>query len=154
MLKYFSLLLGGAALLLTTPLTSLAQEEMGEEEPEFHYLTVTTFDAPSGEEGQKVGEWIERVIAPSARMNPNVLSFRAAQHNWGSNSAQVAFISEYPNWAAIEADCEACDAWFEENVPEEGTLEREEWDEMAQAFFRAFNGHHDEIYAVNMNNAK
>jgi hypothetical protein len=52
------------------------------------------------------------------------------------------------------ADCDECDAWFEANQPAEGTPEREEWDEMAAAFFKAYNGHRDEIYSKNMNRAQ
>ena len=153
MRKYLSVLLAGAAVLLLTPLAAFAQEEE-ESEPVFHYLTVTTFDAPGGEEAEKMREYFETIAAPVAKINPNVLSYRVAQHNWGSNSAQVVLIAEYADWAAIEADCAACEAWFEENQPEEGTPEREEWDAMTGAFFRAFRGHSDEIYAVNMDLAK
>ena len=153
MRKYLSVLLAGAAVFLIVPVSAFAQEEE-ESEPVFHYLTVTTFNAPGGEEGQKLQDYFETIAAPLARINPNVLSFRVAQHNWGANSAQVVLISEYADWAAIEADCAECDAWFEENQPEEGTPEREEWDAMTGAFFGAFRGHSDEIYGMNMDLAK
>jgi len=153
MRKFFSLLFAGAAVLLITPLAAFAQEEE-ESEPVFHYLAVTTFNVPRGEEGALVQEWIETVTAPIQRLDPNVISFRVAQHAWGSNRAQVVFIREYADWAAIEADCAECDAWFEENKPEEGTPEREEWDAMAEAFATANYGHSDEIYSLNMDLAK
>ncbi|TFG63243.1 MAG: hypothetical protein E4H28_06655 [Gemmatimonadales bacterium] len=153
MRKYLSVLLAGAAVLLITPFAAFAQDE-AESEPVFHYVTVTTFNNPGGEEGQQVGKWIEMVAAPVAKLNPNVLSYKVARHNWGSNSAQVVIIAEYADWAAIEGDCAACDAWFEANVPAEGTPEREEWDAANQAYFGAFLGHSDEIYSVNMDLAK
>ena len=140
-------------MLLVTPPTVFAQEE-ADPEPVIRYLTVTTWDFPGGEQGDKAVEWIEKVMVPLNRMNPNVLSARIGFHIWGSNSAQAALISEYADWAAINADCEPCDAWFEEQQPEEGTPEREEWDAMAQAFFQAYRGHHDEIYLVNMDHTK
>jgi len=153
MRKYLSLLLTGAVAFGITPLAALAQEEE-EAEPVIHYLTVTTFDAPGGEEGALVQQSFEMVAAPLARLNPNVLSYRVAVHNWGANSAQVVIITEYADWAGIEAECAECDAWFEEMQPEEGTPEREEWDAIGGAFFKAFRGHSDEIYTINMDLAK
>ncbi len=153
MRKYLSLLLTGAVAFGITPLAAFAQEEE-ESEPVFHYLTVTTFDAPGGEEGALLQESFETVAAPLARLNPNVLSYRVAVHNWGSNSAQVVIIAEYADWAAIEGDCAECEAYFGEMQPEEGTPEREEWDAMNTAFFTAFRGHSDEIYSMNMDLAK
>jgi hypothetical protein len=150
--KYISLLFAGAVLLLMTPLAAFGQEEE-EPEPEIHYVTATVFDVPPGEEGQKVMGWIDAVMVPITKVNPNVLHSSVLQHNWGSNSAEIVLAAEYADWAAIEADCEPCDAWFEENQPEEGTPEREEWDAMAEAFFKAYNGHRDEIYLKNMNRA-
>jgi len=153
MRRYFPAVIAAVAMLLVTPPTVFTQEE-ADPEPVIRYLTVTTWDFPGGEQGDKAVEWIEKVMVPFNRMNPNVLSTRIGFHIWGSNSAQAALISEYADWAAINADCEPCDAWFEEQQPEEGTPEREEWDAMAQAFFRAYRGHHDEIYTVNMDYAK
>jgi len=153
MRKYLSVLIAGAAVLLITPLAAFAQEEE-EAEPVIHYLTVTTFDAPGGDEGALVREWFETIGAPLAKLNPNVLSYRVAIHNWGANSAQVVIIAEYADWAAIEGDCAECDAYFEEMQPEEGTPEREEWDAMHTAFVTAYRGHSDEIYGMNMNLAK
>ena len=88
------------------------------------------------------------------KVDPNILSYRVATHNWGANSKDIVIMAEYDEWADIEADCPACDAWFEENQPEEETPEREEWDAMAETFFKYFSGHKDEIYATNMNRAK
>lgn len=153
MRKYLSVLLAGAAVLLITPLVAFAQDE-AESEPVFHYVTVSTFNNPGGEDGGLVGRFIRTVLAPTAKLDSNIVSFKVARHNWGSNSAQIVLIYEYADWASIEGDCEACDAWFEENVPEEDTPEREEWDAMFQGYFRAYLGHSDEIYSVNMDLAK
>lgn len=137
------------------PTAALAQESE-ETPPEVRVLTVTTFQLPAGEEGQKVMQFIDRVIAPQARNNPNVLSYRVAQHYWGSNSSELKLISEYADWASVEAPCgPPCETWAEANIPEEGTPEREEFDEQAQAWQQAFfAGHVDEIYTVNMSRAK
>ena len=151
--KYFSLLLAAAVMLVMTPVASFAQEDEAPE-PEIHYVTATIFDVPAGEEGQKVMGWIDAVMVPIAKVNPNVLHSSVLQHNWGANSAEIVIAAEYADWASIEADCEECDAWFEANQPAEDTPEREEWNEMAAAFFKAYSGHRDEIYTKNMNRAK
>jgi hypothetical protein len=39
-----------------------------------HYITVTTFDVPIGEASQQVNQWIDSVMVPLARLNPNVLA--------------------------------------------------------------------------------
>ena len=154
MREYSSLLFAGAVLLLMTPLASFAQEEEVTE-PEIHYITATVFEVPSGNEGQNVIGYIHSVIVPTNQIDPNILHSSVLTHSWGSNSAEVVLVAEYADWAAIEASCgEPCQAWFEENQPEEGTPEREEWDAMAQAFSRAYNGHRDEIYVKNMDSAK
>lgn len=149
MQKLFPVVLAGVLMLLITPPNVFAQEE-DEPDPELRYITVTTWDFPGGDDGDKAAEWLETVMVPLMRMNPNVVSARVAFHLWGSNSAQAVIIAEYADFAAINADCEPCDAWFEEQQPEEETPEREEWDAMAQAFFQAYRGHSDELYQVNM----
>lgn len=119
-------------------------------------LTITTFTMPGGEEGQKVLRFLDEVVVPQARNNPNVPSYRIAQHYWGSNSSEAKIIAEYADWTAVEAPCgPACQDWATANVPEEGTSEREEFDDLARAYQAAFfGGHRDEIYTVNMNRSK
>ncbi len=145
-----------AAVLSLAPATLFAQagDEEEEEAPDFNYITVTRIRLPATQDRQKAMEWVDKVMVPVAQLDPNVLWYRIATHNWGSNSEDVLIMAEYDEWADIESDCPACDAWFEENQPEEDTPEREEWDAMAQAFFEYFSGHRDEIYATNMNRAK
>ncbi len=147
------------ALLAVTTLTLapaplLAQDEAEEEEPDTNYITVTRIRMPATADREKAIEWIDKVAAPIAKLDPNVLWYRVAVHNWGSNSKDVVIMAEYDNWADIEGDCPACDQWFEENQPEEGTPEREEWDALAETFFEYFSGHRDEIYVTNMSRAK
>ncbi|HEV2130879.1 MAG TPA: hypothetical protein VGR27_07245 [Longimicrobiaceae bacterium] len=97
---------------------------------------------------------IDTVMVPMTRMNPNVLSFRVAMHAWGANSSDILFISDYPNWAAIDAACQPCEQWFQAQQPREGTPERARWDAMGAALQRAYAGHSDEIYAAPMGRAK
>lgn len=139
-----------AVALTLAPTQAVAQEE----EPEFNYITTTTIHMPATQDREKAIDWIEQVMVPLAQLNPNVLWYRVATHNWGANSEDVLILAEYDEWANIEGDCPACDTWFDENQPAEDTPEREEWDAMAETFFKFFSGHSDEIYVVNMAHAK
>ncbi len=133
-----------------------ALQAQDSEPPPTRVLTVSTFTLPAGEEGQKVMRFIDRVVAPQAKNNPNILSYRVAQHYWGSSSAEVKIIAEYTDWASVEAPCGVpCEEWAEANLPAEGTPEREEFDDLLRAWQTAyFGGHSDEIYNVNMTRAK
>ena len=142
-----------ALTLLLVPSAVLAQNP--QPAPEVHYLTVTRFQAPqASEDRQKVMMWIDTVMVPLARVNPNVLSFRVATHNWGANSNEIVMISEYPSWAAIDADCEACERWNEANEPREGTDARKKWDEIGEVFGKYYGGHSDEIYVIPASRSK
>lgn len=138
--------------LLTLPAASHAQDD--EAEPEFRYVTTSSFRVPFGDERQRAMVWVDSVMVPTARLDPNLLSLRVATHNYGSNGNDIVFIREYASWAAIDADCEPCDEWFEARQPAEGTPERETWDRWLADFLAAYSGHRDEIYLVNMNRAK
>ena len=139
-----------AAALAVLPATVQAQDAA----PENTYITVTTFSAPYTSEGQKVAWWIDSVMVPSAKMNPNVLHYRVGGHNYGSSAGDIVMIAEYADWNAINADCEPCNAWFEERQPEEGTPERKAWDEAQATFFKYYHGHQDEIYLAQSSRSK
>lgn len=137
------------------PTVGISQTPAQQPQPEVRYLTVTRFQLPQDTAQQRLLMMaIDSVWVPQARMNPHVLSFRMATHSWGANSNEALFIYEYPNWAAIEAECEACDQWLEAQRPAQGTPERARWDAMTAAFGAAYSGHSDEIYAVQMRRAK
>jgi hypothetical protein len=132
--------------MILSPKAMSAQET---EEPALHYITVTTFSVPLGEEGSDVMMWVDSMMVPLAKLNPNVLSYHVGRHNWGSNAGQVAVIAEYASWAAIQADCgEPCAEWVRENQPEEGTPRAEKWNKIQATFLKHYTGHSDEIYAV------
>lgn len=131
------------------------QAQAGAQDPEFHYLTVTTFDVPLGADGQQVMMWIDSVMVPLAQLDPNVLSYRVGRHNWGSSAGQVIIVTEFASWEAIGADCgEPCETWTAENQPAEGTPEAEKWDAIQATFQKYYTGHRDEIYFLNMNRSK
>lgn len=130
--------------LWSTP--ALAQDD---DQPAFHYLTVTTYSVPLGGEGNDVMMWIDSVVVPLAKLNPNVESFMVGRHAWGSNSGHVIMISRYATWEAINAPCgEPCQEWNEANEPEEGSEREAMWNEVLATFLKYNTGHNDEIYAV------
>ncbi len=143
-----------AAALSLAPATLFAQADEEEEAPDFNYITVTRIRMPATQDREKAMEWVDKVMAPGAKLNPNVLWYRVATHNWGANSQDVVIMAEYDEWADIEGDCPACEAWYAENQPEADPPEREAWAALAEAFFEYFSGHRDEIYATNMSRAK
>jgi len=122
--------------------------------PSNHYVTVTKFSAPFSAEGQKVWWWIDSVMVPSAKMNPNIVHYSVGGHNWGSSAGDIVMIVEYANWNAIDADCPACNDWYQKRQPAEGTPERQAWDEAQAAFLKHYFGHSDEIYNVRDSRSK
>ena len=146
--------LTGAALATALLVLPAAVQAQAAAAPQPHYVTVTTFSAPYDAEGQKVWWWIDSVMVPSAKMDPNVVRYYVGGHNYGSSAGDIVMIAEYANWTAINADCAACTAWFEKRQPAEGTPERTAWNEAQAAFFKHYFGHSDEIYAVQPSRSK
>lgn len=140
-----------AAALVAFPATAHGQAAAP---PATHYVTVTTFSAPFNDEGGKVMWWIDSVMVPLAKMDPNVLHMRVGGHIWGSSAGDIIMIAEYADWNAVNADCAACDAWLEKRRPAEGTPEREAWNEAQATFLKYYHGHHDEIYASQVSRSK
>lgn len=127
-----------------------AQEE--DEEPPTRIVTVTSFELPFTER-EKVFPWMEEYFLPGIQLNPNVRNFRMMVHFWGSDAAQVILVSEYDDWAAIDAECGApCEEYFDAHPePEEGDEGFEEFDDAAQTFGKYYAKHRDEIYTAFMN---
>jgi len=146
--------LTGAALATALLVLPAAVQAQAAPAPSNHYVTVTKFSAPFSAEGQKVWWWIDSVMVPSAKMDPNIVHYSVGGHNYGSSAGDIVMIAEYANWTAINADCAACDEWFEKRTPAEGTPERTAWNEAQAAFFKHYFGHSDEIYAVRNSRSK
>jgi hypothetical protein len=152
-MKTLSVLGALALCLIVMPESAVAQDDDG---PEYRYITMSTFHVPMGPERQKVMTFIRNVMAPQAKVNPNVLSFRVALHDYGTDSRDIVLIREYASWEAIDADCgKPCDDYWDANPrPEDGTAEQQAWREAWQAFRDHYAQHSDEIYRVNMDLAK
>lgn len=138
--------------LVATPMSARAQDE----EPAVRYVTTSTFDVPMGPERQKVMTFIRNVMVPTARVNPHILSFRVAVHDYGTDSRDVVLIREYASWDAIEAECgKPCDDYWDANPgPEEDTDEGKEWRAAWEAFRDHYATHRDEIYTYRVDMAK
>jgi hypothetical protein len=137
------------------PAIGHAQTPAPQPQQEVRFVTVSKFALPQDTTQRRlVMMMIDSVMVPQARMDPNVLSYRVLTHNWGANSSDILISVEYPNWAAIEAPCTACDEWLQSKTPAAGTPERARWDAMGAAFQGAYDGHSDEIYSAQMRRAK
>jgi hypothetical protein len=149
--------LAPALLLLAAcaPAVGNAQAPAQQPQQEVRYITVSKFAMPQDTAQRRlVMMAIDSVMVPQARMDPNILSYRVLTHNWGNNSNDILIMVEYPNWAAIQAECAACDQWAQSKTPAAGTPARARWDAMGAAFQSADQGHSDEIYAAPMGRAK
>ncbi|MDP2471688.1 MAG: hypothetical protein Q8W46_12530 [Candidatus Palauibacterales bacterium] len=140
------LIVGFAALAFVMVPQALRAQDM-DEAPETVVVTVSTTHVPIGEDRGKFMEFVERVVAPQARANPNVLAFHVLQHYYGSNSSDVQIVRVYKDLAGIEAPCgDPCRTWAEANLPQEGAEGYDELRALGDLYFKYFAQHSDEIY--------
>jgi hypothetical protein len=139
------------AALAVAPVVTAAQQMEG---PPPHYLTISAFRVPFGEERGKVIQYVEKYMGPASAANPKVLSFRLAMHNYGPNSNDMMLIQEFANWADIQADCDACDKVFQAAMGAEGSAERKTFDDLSKSFLAAYSAHVDNILLVPQNIGK
>lgn len=155
-IAHLAILTTAVVSLLGAPAVGLAQEQQEEEEgPGTRIVTATIFQVPFAERS-KVFPFMREYFLPGIQLNPNVLNFRLLVHNWGSDASQVVLLSEYASLADIEAECgQPCEDYQAAHPePEEGTPEREEFEERQAAFSKYYTRHRDEIYLANMEVAK
>ncbi len=136
---------------LAAPQAAVAQD-MEDGPPQTGIVTISTFKVPMNEDRGKVMEWIEKMVTPMERANPNVMAFYVLTHYYGADSRDMVMVRVYKDLAAIEAPCgEPCQAYREANpLPEEGTPEREELMELWQTFMKYNGKHSDEIYTAHL----
>lgn len=148
-------LLAGLLAMLFLGITAVDIAHAQDEGPGSRYVAVTTFDVPFNDRA-KVFQHIMTRILPATKLNPNVVNSRVLLHNWGSNASQVVLVSEYADWAAIEADCgKPCDDFYEANpAPEEGDEGYTEYRERVELFNKYYAHHSDEVYTSPLAAAK
>ena len=146
---------GFAALaFLLAPAAAVAQDA-DDGPPQTGIVTMSKVKVPLGEDRGKFMQWVERVVAPQARNNPNVLAFYVLEHYWGADSRDVVMVNVYRDWASIEAPCgEPCQTWADEFFPEEGEEGYDELIELWQTFSKYNGRHSDEIYSARLDLAK
>jgi hypothetical protein len=123
--------------------------------PPTRYITATSFKVPFGPDRGNVIAFLREYFMPGYQLNPHVLNFRLLNHSWGSDAMDFVLIAEFATWADITADCgKPCDDYFAQHeAPEEGEAGYEEYQAKWDAFNKAYQNHHDEIYVTNMNRA-
>lgn len=133
---------------LVAPQAALAQD--ADDGPsETIIVAMAKMHVPLGEDRGKFMDFVERVVAPQARNNPNVLAFHVMQHFYGKNSSDVVVVNVYSDWASVEAPCgEPCQTWADANLPDEGEEGYDELIEIRDVYFKYFSQHSDEIYSV------
>lgn len=148
-MKRFAIAFAALALLAVPP--AVLAQDMDDGPPETGIVTMSTFKVPMGEERGKVMDWIEKVVAPMERLNPNVMAFYVLQHYYGSDSRDVVLVRVYKDLAAIEAPCgEPCEEYADANFPDEGEEGYEEMMELWQTFAKYNGRHSDEIYRARL----
>jgi hypothetical protein len=76
------------------------------------------------------------------KKNPNVLSQRVMQHFYGHNSHDFVGVTEYKDWASIDAADKMDTELFEKYWKDEAS--RRQFNRMLNKYF---SGHSDEIYS-------
>lgn len=134
---------------------ALQAQDMDDGSPETGIVTMATFKVPLGEERGKVMEWIDRVVAPQARNNPNIMAFYVLTHYYGSDSRDMVMVRVYKDLASIEAPCGApCQEFADANFPDEGEEGYDEMNELWETFMKYNGRHSDQIYTAHMDLAK
>ena len=132
---------------LLIPQVVLAQDAADDGPPERVVVAIATVMVPLGEERGQFMEFVERVVAPQARNNPNILAFHVLEHYYGSKSSEVKLVRVYAGLGAIEEPCgDPCRTWAEANLPDEGEEGYEELSAAGDTYFKFFSKHSDEIY--------
>ena len=71
---------------------------------------MSTMKVPMNEDRAQVMGWIEKMVTPMARANPNIIAFYVLTHYYGADSRDMVLVRVYKDLAAIEAPCgEPCD---------------------------------------------
>lgn len=148
----FALALIATLALAATPAFAQDDEDEG---PANRVVSVTTFELPYHHRS-KVIPWMQEYFVPGAQLNPNVITSRVLFHLYGDHGSQIVFLSEYADWADIDADCGApCEEYFEAHpFPEEGDEGYEEFAEAQELFNKYYSHHKDMIYTSTSNWAK
>lgn len=132
----FAFACAGVLLMLSS---APAQEQSAD-----HIFVVTKFKTlvPEGGRGAERDSLLQLYHEKVTKKNPNVLSQRVVQHLYGSDNHDMVFITEFKDWASIDASDKMDTELFEKSWTDEASRRQ-----FNRAFNKYFSGHSDEIYA-------
>lgn len=109
-----------------------------------HLFVATTMKAaiPEGGRAAERDSLLDLYHEQVTKKNPHVLSQRVMQHFYGSNNHDVVFVSEFKDWASIDASEKMDTELFEKYWKDEASRRQ-----FNRAFNKYFSGHSDEIYS-------
>lgn len=109
-----------------------------------HIFIVTTQKAfmPEGGRGAERDSLLQLYHDKVTKKNSHVISQRVMQHLYGSDNHHLVFITEYKDWASIDASTKMDTELFEKSWADEAS--RRQFNRM---FGKYFSGHSDEIYS-------
>ncbi len=110
-----------------------------------NHLFVATTQKASMPEGGRAAErdsLLQVYHEQVTKKNPHVLSQRVMQHFYGNNNHDVVTVTEYKDWASIDAATTMDTELFEKYWKDEAARRQ-----FNRAFNKYFSGHSDEIYS-------
>ena len=69
---------------------AVAAQDMDDGPPQTGIVTMSKMKVPMGEDRGKVMEWIEKMVTPMERANPNVIAFYVLTHYYGADARDPA----------------------------------------------------------------
>lgn len=107
-------------------------------------FVATTMKAamPEGGRAAERDSLMELYHEQVTKKNPLVISQRVVQHFYGSNNHDVVFITEYKDWASIDAAGDKDTELFEKYWKDDASRRQ-----FNRAYGKYFTGHSDEIYS-------
>lgn len=109
-----------------------------------HLFVATTFQTvvPEGGRVAERDSLMELYYEQVTKKNPNILSQRVMQHFWGHNNHDMVVVTEYKDWASIDAADKMDTKLFEEYWKDDAS--RRQYNRTLNKYF---TGHSDEIYS-------
>jgi hypothetical protein len=139
MKQFCFLLLMIAAGVLALPDSMSAQDQSAA------HIFVTTVQKTVRVEGGRVAErdsLLSLYHEHVTKKNPHIISQRALQHLYGADNRDMVWVTEYKDWASVEAAVKMDDELFEKRWSDEAS--RRKFNQMLNKYF---GQHADEMYS-------
>lgn len=115
------------------------------QEPTADHIFVATTQKMATPEGGRVAErdsLMQVYHEQVTKKNPHILSQRALQHLYGNDNRDLVWVTEYKDWASVDAASKMDTELFEKSWKDEAS--RRQFNRMLNKYF---GGHSDEIYS-------